>query len=283
MNLQFYDMMDDKSKDYMLYLNEQILPHFTQSELKVFFEDNESKPLKETKGSKSKSSKGYVKLDINGGKNADLSKLTLERLKLLFQTFISREKSDRIAIKWRFFQFIKYMLGLNLKSLQVNRDPNPDRFIDFIIESEENEVYLGLCNDILELNDYNKSIKEIIDFAKKENLLPDKVIFATSKSFRNIPLDVPIKIVSKELLPILWVEWINENCRFKKEDLLIVNDSELKLAGFNYSSMDDLLNYVYKYTDGGQISIYRQLDYFTEVSDDEPEVELIWKGIMLKE
>ena len=59
---------------------------------------------------------------------------------------------------------------------------------DFFKKLEkENEVYLALCNDILELGNYTKAVDEIINFAKKENLIPDKVIFATSKSFRNIP------------------------------------------------------------------------------------------------
>jgi hypothetical protein len=54
------------------------------------------------------------------------------------------------------------------------------------------------------------------------------------------------------------------------------------MAGFNFISTDDLLNYVYKHTNGGQISIFRQLDFFTEVSEEDPEVDLIWKGIMIK-
>ncbi|MCK4371206.1 MAG: hypothetical protein KAW03_09075, partial [Candidatus Lokiarchaeota archaeon] len=108
------------------------------------------------------------------------------------------------------------------------------------------------------------------------------IIFAIGKSFRNIPIDVPVKIISKELSPELWVEWIEENRTFNNEDLIIVNDSELKLAGFNFTSTDDMLNYVFKHTKGGQISVYRQIDFFTEVNEEEPEVELIWKGIMLK-
>ncbi len=283
MNLQFYEMMDDKSKEYLGYLNEQILPKFTKSELDIFFQDNTITPLKEAKSSKSKGSKGFVKIGDATGKAADLSKNNIEQLKLLFQVFISREKNDKIAVKWRFYQYLKYMGDLNIKTIQINRDPNPDRLIDFIIETKDNEVFLALCQDILELSNYIKAVKEIIDFTKKENLIPDKIIFATNKSFRNIPLDKPIKILNKEILPILWIEWIDESLHFKKEDLLIVNNSELKVAGYNFSSMDDLLKYVYQFTDGGQISIFRQIDFFTEVNDDEPEVELIWKGIMLKQ
>ncbi len=283
MNLQFYETMDDKSKEYLLYLIDQIQPQFTEGEMRIFLKDISAKPLERSKGAKSKMSSGYVEIGNDVGKSADLSKLNEEQLKIIFQVFISREKNDRLAIKWRFYQYLKYMLELNTKLIEVNLDPRPDHFIDFIIHTEDNQVFLALCNDILELNNYSKACKEVINYAKKENLLPDRVMFITSKSFRNIPLDTPIKIVSKEIKPELFVEWVEENRRFKREDLLLVNDSTLKLAGFNFGSTEDLLNYVYKYTTGGQISIFRQLEFFTEVSDDDPEVELIWKGIMLKQ
>ncbi len=286
MKLQYYELMDDKSKKYLLYLIEQVLPHFTMSELQMFLEDIAAEPSNKKKTSKSKSksksNQGYVEIGKDVGKVADLSKLTEGQLKEAFQIFISREKNDKLSLKWRFYQHLKYMLNLNLKSIKINRDPNPDRLIDFIVETEDKEVIFGLCYDVLELSKYNKACNKMNEFAKKQNLIPDRIIFATGKSFRNIPIDEPIKIINKELSPELWVEWSEENRPFNKEDLLIVNDSELKLAGFNFSSTDDMLNYVFKHTKGGQISVYRQLDFFTEVNEDEPEVELIWKGIMLK-
>ena len=94
MNLQFYETMDDKSKEYLVYLTEQIQPQFTESELKIYLEDIEAKLLP-----KSSKSKGYVEIGDEGGKIADLSKLNGEQLKLLFQIFISREKNDKLAIK----------------------------------------------------------------------------------------------------------------------------------------------------------------------------------------
>lgn len=282
MKLQYYEMMDDKSKKYLLYLIEQILPHFTKSELQIFLEDIAVELSNKKKSSKSKSNQGYVEIGNDAGKIADLSKLTEKQLKTAFKIFISREKNDKLSLKWRFYQYLKYMLNLNLKSIKINRDPNPDRLIDFIVETEDKEIIFGLCYEVLELSKYNKAVNKMNEFAKKQNLIPDRIIFATGKSFRNIPIDEPIKIINKELSPELWIEWNEENRPFNKEDLLIVNDSEFKLAGFNFTSTDDMLNYVFKHSNGGQISVYRQLDFFTEVNEDEPEIELIWKGIMLK-
>ncbi len=282
MKLKYFDLMDDKSKEYLLYLSEQILPEFTENEYKIFIEKLAVKATKEKKSSKSNSSSGYVNISENNQKPVDLSKLNIEKLKILFQIFISRERNDKVAIKWRFYQYIKYIMELNLKTVKINIDPNPDLVIDFIIKTEENEIILALCCDILELDDYKNALKNINEFVKKENLIPDRIIFATGKSFRNIPIDSAIKIVNNEVIPELWIEWTEESCPFNKEDLIIVNNSELKIAGFNFSSTDDLLNYVYTYTEGGQISLYRQIDFFTETSEDEPEVELFWKGIILK-
>lgn len=282
MKLQYFELMDDKSKEYLLYLIEQILPEFTENEYKIFMEKLYEDLAKGKKSSKSTSSKGYVNLSENKQKSADLSKLNIEKLKLLFQIFVSRERNDKFAIKWRFYQYVKYLMELNLKTVKINVDSNQDLEIDFIIETEENEVILALSCDILKLDNYKSGLKKVNEFVKKENLIPDRIIFATGKSFRNIPIDSPIKIVNNELLPELWIEWTEENRPFNKEDLIIVNNSDLKLAGFNFSSTDDLLNYVFTHTEGGQISLYRQIDFFTETSEDEPEVELFWKGIILK-
>lgn len=280
MKLQFYEAMDDKSKEYLTYLIEQIQPKFTNSELKIFLEEIDKKPVNKSKSSKPIDE--YVKIGDDIAKFADLSKLTIEQLKIFFQIFISRENNEIRAVKWRFYQFIKYMSNFNKKSVKININSDQNRFLDFIIDTTDKENIFVFCYDILELNDYEKVISKLNDFVKNQNLIPDRIIFAVNKSFRNIPIDIPIKIMDNEIIPELWIEWTEENHPFNKEDLLIVNNSEFKVAGFNFTSTDDLLKFVFKQSNGGQISIYKQLEFFTEVAEDEPEVELIWKGIMLK-
>ncbi|MFX1343607.1 MAG: hypothetical protein ACFFBC_01735 [Promethearchaeota archaeon] len=283
MKLQFYETMQDKSKEYLTYLIDQILPKFTIGEFKYFLEDLTNKTIdksKETKASKTHQKADFANIGNDAGKFADLSKLDEKHRKILFQTFISAENNDKIAVKWRFYQYLKYHLSLNIKTVQINKASN--HFIDFIIETDEKEKIFVSCHDILDLDSFNENLNKIAEFVKNENLIPDRLIFSACKSFRNIPIEQPFKIGNTEITPELWIEWIEENIPFNKEDLLIVNNSELKLAGFNFTSTEDLLNFVYKNSDGGQISIFKQSDFFTETSDNEAEIELIWKGIMLK-
>lgn len=283
MNLQFYETIQDKSKKYLTYLIDQILPKFTIGEFKYFLEDltnNTTKTSKGTKGKKTKSTEEFIKIGDDGGKFAELSKLDESQRKILFQIFISREVNDKMAVKWRFYQYIKYHLGLNIKTVKVNRASK--HFIDFIIETDEKEIIFVSCHDILELNRFKEVLNQTAEFAKKQNLTPNRIIFSACKSFRNIPLEESFKIGNTEITPELWIEWIEENLPYDREDLLIVNNSELKLAGFNFTSTEDLLNYIYHSSNGGQISIFKQSDFFTEASDNEAEIELVWKGIMIK-
>ncbi len=283
MNLQFYETIQDKSKKYLTYLIDQILPKFTIGEFKYFLEDltnNTTKTSKGTKGQKTKSTEEFIKIGDDGGKFAELSKLDESQRKILFQIFISREVNDKMAVKWRFYQYIKYHLGLNIKTVKVNRASK--HFVDFIIETDEKEIIFVSCHDILELNRFKEVLNQTAEFAKKQNLSPNRIIFSACKSFRNIPIEESFKIGNTEITPELWIEWIEENLPYDREDLLIVNNSELKLAGFNFTSTEDLLNYIYHSSNGGQISIFKQSDFFTEASDNEAEIELVWKGIMIK-
>lgn len=285
MNLQFYETLQDKSKEYLTYLIEHILPEFTTGELKLFLETlttKTEKSGKNKKNSKSKLSQEFAIINDDKKPTAYISKLNEKQLKLIYQIFISREINDKFAVKWRFYQYIRYHLGFKIKNLKINQDFTSEQYIDYIIETNENEIVFVSCHDILELNNFKDSLTEITKYAKEKNTIPDKIIFATGKSFRNIPIDDSFQIEDKEIILELWIEWTEENRNFNREDLIVVSKTELKLAGFNFTSSDDLLNYVYQNSNGGQISIYKQSDFFTGSSEEEPEVELIWKGIMIK-
>ena len=129
-----------------------------------------------------------------------------------------------------------------------------------------------------------KTVKDIIKkYSKKTGKTPNRVIFAAYKTYRNIPLEKNLVINDLDISPEIWVEWNDEERTFGDEDLLLLGDTELKITGFNFTTTEDLLDYVYENSDGGQISIYVQKNYLSEISDEVQDVELIWKGIMLKE
>jgi len=213
----------------------------------------------------------------------DLKSLKASQLKSLYQIFISREDNSNFGVKWRFYQYFKYVQGFIIENFQVNISNESNDNLDFVIEMEDGELTYVVCYDILDLNNFNSGVQAIKKYSKKTGKVPNRIIFAAYKTYRNIPLEKDLVINDLEIASEIWVEWNDEDRPFNGEDLLLVGSSELKIAGFNFTSIDDVLDYVYEYSDGGQISIFVQQNYLSEISGEEQEVELIWKGIMLKE
>jgi len=276
MNFQYYETLQDKSDKYLKYLISQIKPSFTEGELKIFLEELSSKPTKNKQSARMNLKNIGDDYDTIG----DIKSLKAAQLKSLYQIFISREDNSKFAVKWRFYQYFKYVQGFIIENFQVNVSKDN---LDFVIEMEEDELTYIVCYDILDLNNFNSGVQAIKKYSEKTGKVPNRVIFAAYKTYRNIPLEKDLDINDLEIASEIWVEWNDEDRPFNGEDLLLVGNSELKIAGFNFTSIDDLLDYVYEYSDGGQMSIFVQLNYFSEVSGEEQEVELIWKGIMLKE
>jgi len=257
MNFQYYETLQDKSDKYLNYLVSQIKPSFTKGELKIFLDELSSKPTK------NKQSAGMKLKNIGDDYDTidDLKSLKASQLKSLYQIFISREDNSNFV--------------------NISNESNDN--LDFVIEMEDGELTYVVCYDILDLNNFNSGVQAIKKYSKKTGKVPNRIIFAAYKTYRNIPLEKDLVINDLEIASEIWVEWNDEDRPFNGEDLLLVGSSELKIAGFNFTSIDDVLDYVYEYSDGGQISIFVQQNYLSEISGEEQEVELIWKGIMLKE
>ncbi|MFX0101055.1 MAG: hypothetical protein ACFFCS_15885 [Candidatus Hodarchaeota archaeon] len=281
MNFQYYDTLQNQSKEYLLQLMENFVPTLTKSELMVFLNDVSSKPSNNMKGIQAGKCKGFIEIGNDQSGSADFNNLTKTELKNIYQVFISRERNDNIAIKWRFYQNLRINRDLEVAEIQIKQVGAPEDSVNMVITTEDGESLLVLCHNIIEKVKYEKSIENLHKFVKSE-FIPNRVIFAVHKAHRNIPLEQELKFERVTVFPELWIEWEDIDRPYGGEDLIIVGEDELSFGGFNFTSLDELLDYVFTKTNGGQIRIFKELDYFAEGFHADMERELIWKGIMLK-
>ncbi|MFX1239452.1 MAG: hypothetical protein ACFFAS_19865 [Promethearchaeota archaeon] len=270
MNVQYYNTLQDKSKKRIIYLLDFIAPKLTQYEL-----DN---LLGSFKG---KSITDFIGFDNQKKDRADISNLTKDQLQLIYKVFISKEINLKIAVKWRLYQYLKYSRDISAKSIQMNLDKK-ENIVDLIVETQDKKTIFISCFEVLDIKNYEATKSNIIEFSTEKKKNPDRILFAPNKSYRDIPIDQPIVINKKEIMPELWVELFDDLAPFNGIDLLIVDNTELNVAGFNFTNLDDLLDYIYQNTEGGQVVIVKKPGFFSEYAYDESESELIWKGIMLK-
>lgn len=287
MDFQYYDTLLDKSDRKLNYFIENIIPNFTKGEMTVILDDLAGKPNKNS--IKTSITTDFIGIGEDYNTFADISKLSSDQLKQIYKIFISNELNDKIAIKWRFYQYLKFTREFVMDSVYVNRSGNQDDVIDIIIETDNNELIFVVCYTILELENFKEIINNVIEFTNEMNLLPDKIIIATQKTYRNIPINEAVDIQGKSIIPELWLEWVEVNKSFNGDDLIVIsssnNDENIEVAGYNFTSTEDLLDYVYEYSDGGQILVFKQNSFFSEsdLRKEQKQVELIWKGLMIKQ
>lgn len=285
MNFQYYETLLDKSEKNLFSLVEKIVPAPLQEELGIFLKSFKLENAQDDQ--KSPFNGDYIKLSKLNENYADLSKLNSKQLKTMYETFISREKNDKIAVKWRFFQFLRFQRDFQVNALHIKKETQEDDAVDLILESNENEFIFINCSYILEKEYYTNLLEKLLGFSKQTDATPKQILFSCHKTYRDIPIheEITSEDVDFDGEKEIWVEWTELEKPFNGEDLLIVlsnDEKDLEIAGFNFSSVQNLLDYVYKFSNGGQISIYRQPGFFSKKNQDKSQIELIWKGIMLK-
>ncbi|MHA1149678.1 MAG: hypothetical protein ACTSR8_15690 [Promethearchaeota archaeon] len=283
MNFQYYDTLKNKEKKNMIFYISEIRPEFNEKEISLILEDlKNSSFLDEDIILRLEN---FEDIDIENEKSPDFSKLKEQDLELLYKLFISHETADNKATKWRFYQDLIYMKNFYYDSIKINKSNTDPKLLDFIIKDNEKYIFVS-CVYFLDLEMYLKIIKSIKEFSESENIIPERIIIAATKTFRNIPIEKGYNFNKKEIIPELWIEYVDLDKQFTGEDLLIIvnseNDEEVEVAGFNFINLDALLDYIFEETNGGQIIIYKQPGFFSELYKIEKPLELIWKGIMLK-
>jgi len=283
MNFQHYETLLNKNKEKIKYYVNNIAPKLTVGELSIILMDIIGKG---TAPKKNELIPGFIETGDDFDKEADLSKLSLEELVEIYKFFISRENNSNKAIKWRFYQYLKFDKDFAFDAIFTNTsNKEEEKSIDFIIKEEEGKFYFVCCSEILDLSLFNDYVDTITKFTNDKKIKPKKIILISRRTHRDIPINEPVKIASEAVEIEIQVEWIESKTNFNGDDLLIIQnnfDETLEVAGFNFSSIKDLLDYIWEFTVGGQISVYKQVGYFTDEIEKKEQVELIWKGIMIK-
>jgi len=180
MSFQYYDTLQDKSKESILKIVEKIVPPISTNDLSLIINDisKKSKAPKEKSGD----IKGFILIGEDQDKKADFSKLTVAKLKKLFQIFISREINDRIAIKWRFYQNLKVNRKINLDIIQINESGVVENSVNFILKTKDDMTIFVVIYDLLDPESYNQGLNNVVKFSKENKLIPDKIFIVRKRN-----------------------------------------------------------------------------------------------------
>ncbi|HME55387.1 MAG TPA: hypothetical protein VKM55_24475 [Candidatus Lokiarchaeia archaeon] len=280
MKFKQFDMLADKSGSFLGNLIEHIEPALTNNEIGLITNDLSSTPAIPKTGVKPCKINGFVELDIaTDDNNMHYDAIKSKDQEILFKVLVSKEDRRNLAVKWRFYQYLKISRDFSVQSILMHSTDRIDDDVQFILISNDETVIFVLCFDALDDSRYDASHERIQAIVEK-GMIPDRILFVTGWSYRSISLEKPIITENKSIFPELWVEWNDDEPVFDGDDLLVVNDDEMFVAGYNFTNMDEVLEYVYNRMPNGRTLLYKEQGYFSGIEN--PQKEMIWKGIIIK-
>ncbi len=279
MNFQHFDSLENKNSENMGNLIKNIVPGLVVEEIKLITSETIKDSPPASTGIKQGSVDGFVLLNIPPAKskiNFDLLQATEQEA--IYKTFISKESTSIAAIKWRFYQYLKICQDFELESIQMNMAGPVDNDVHFILKTKSGEVIFVLFYSILDQRNYEPGVEKAK--ALGEKILPDRVIFAAFKSHRTVPIEMSLKFGRRTIKPELWLEWYDDVPAFDADDAILINEDPGLINGYNFTNMNELLEYVYKIVPTGRVMVFRKEGILSGYQDAEK--ELIWKGLIIK-
>jgi len=218
----------------------------------------------------------------------DIDELDEKIKKILYEVFVSRTLASKFAVKYRFLNFMKYAQTWSQFELVDEEGLFGELHVDLILrDPQDKSLVWVLFNEIMSdkiLHNFRSICAEVR--GGKASEVAAKIVFVSAKSYREIPMDDPItiKIAGNQdqtwSAPFeIWIEEKNPERPFTDNDLLIVRDAEF--AGFNFSSINDLVDVIKSSFGDGQYEILRVPNFFGQKSGTKTfDTEVIWKGII---
>jgi hypothetical protein len=200
--------------------------------------------------------------------NIELAQVPKNLEKLLSQVYISKKLKNRAAIKARYHQYLElnkidHPFNITASDVQIGK-LNIDLIMEddktgevawvFISEYLDKKQILNIKNQITiifenpdEFTGSDEKIKELLDL--------DFIYLVCGKMDRKVINDLGALEIPSEKVPVsCFLEYLDPNRPFDDDETIIVDD--LKLSGFNFGSIDDILSIIKEKKGKGKYTIY---------------------------
>jgi hypothetical protein len=214
----------------------------------------------------------------------DFEVLNPESQFYLKQVFIDRKAKSKGAIKARFIQYMESSEEFKDHDIISKNVHRPDFTIDLILENYDFDKIWVFVFDYLDRLTFalieNAIKKEILDLtnSSKENqktgeelAIPKEIFFICAKLERRVGVEKDAIKIDSLTIPISYfIEYQDPDRIFDDADWIIIDD--LKFRGFNFGSVDNIVNAIKNVKGKGEYKI--------EAESPNGERKVIWEGIL---
>jgi hypothetical protein len=201
-------------------------------------------------------------------KNSTFSNIPKDLENLLTQVFIKKNIKNLAAIKARFAQYFEYSDFFSKYEILEKNKKSKNIKIDWILKNTSTEEFTWIISteilDQTELTRIKNSLiglyKDNEEKNKKQNQMFENlkdIYLICGKIDRKITDESEfLEINSHQIIISYFFEYSDPNRLFEDEDLIIVD--ELKIRGFNFNSLEDILSLIKKIKGKGNYTVIKE-------------------------
>jgi hypothetical protein len=206
-----------------------------------------------------------------------LEDLPESKKKVIYQTYVAKSLKTKDALKARFYQSLECFDDFkNIEILEEKIEIKGD-IVDLLLDDKDSGN--TVCCFIIELLDRNelnrvkKIVSDYIELAENGGDLYDidEIYLICGRIDRKIGNDIEfINLNGKKLSINCYLEYFDFNRPFNDEDLIIIED--MKIYGFNFGSIEDILSMIKKTKGKGRYMVYVETKHGVR--------NLLWQGLI---
>ncbi|MHA1729002.1 MAG: hypothetical protein ACTSWY_09745 [Promethearchaeota archaeon] len=205
-----------------------------------------------------------------------LEELSIEKKEILEKVYVTKEMNNRTAIKARFLQYMEYSSHFFEYNIIKTFNHTDEDKISIILRHKNLYKNIGIIFiSIMNKKALNQIIKnlnaeKIIDKNGK-NVQISGLFLVCNKLERTFAKNLEyIELESHRIDLSFFIEFLDTNRPFENDDFLIIDD--LKLNGFNFGALDDVLSVIKKVKGKGKYIVWKE--------DHSGKRKNIWEGII---
>jgi hypothetical protein len=208
----------------------------------------------------------------------NVEKFTPDVKKLLEDVYVNKNLKVRAAIKARFMQYMEFSSHfLDYTPIKKIEDGGEFELTHLLRNKKLNKnagVFIVSIMNKKELNQIIKNLNDshlVDDNGSKIKL--DEIFLVCGRLERTFAKNLDyIELDSHKMKLSFIVEYLDTNRPFEDDDILIINDDDFRIQGFNFGALEDVLSVIKKKLGRGKYIVWKE--------EHTGKRKQIWEGII---
>ena len=211
-------------------------------------------------------------------KKFDVEKFTPDIKKILEDVYVNKNLKVRAAIKARFMQYMEFSSDfLNYRPIKEINDDGEFELTNLLRNSKLNKNIGVFIVSVMNKKELNQIIKNLNDSQLVDDngakIQLDEIYLVCGRLERTFAKNLDyIELDSHKMKLSFLVEYLDTNRPFEDDDILIINDDDFRIQGFNFGALEDVLSVIKKKMGKGKYIIWKE--------EHTGKRKMIWEGII---